>query len=338
MSTEPLGVVHYGLGPIGLAVAEHVARHPRLRSVAAIDVDPGLLGRPLSGLLPPDAVAPGQQPVTIGAGRGALVEAVARGARVVVHCTGSSLGAVMPQLRECVEAGLSVVSTCEELSYPWTNAPAAAAELDRLARDRGVAVLGTGVNPGFAMDYLPVVLAGVSQRVDHVSVHRVQDAGRRRLPLQRKVGAGLSVEEFAARADRGEVRHVGLSESVQAVAAAFGWNLTELKEQIEPIVAETLTSSGLGDIPAGHVTGVRQGCVGSVREREVIRLTLEMAVGLPDPRDEIVLDGVPRTHMVIVGGLPGDGATAAIVTNALERVVLAPPGLRVMADIAPPRP
>jgi 4-hydroxy-tetrahydrodipicolinate reductase len=338
MSTEPLAVVHYGLGPIGLAVAEHVARHPRLRSVSAIDVDPGLLGCPLSPLLPPDAVAPGQEPVTIGAGPGALAEGVARGARVVAHCTGSSLAAVMPQLRECIEAGLSVVSTCEELSFPWTNAPAAAAELDRLARDRGVAVLGTGVNPGFAMDYLPVVLAGVSQRVDHVSVHRVQDAGRRRLPLQRKVGAGLSVEEFVARADRGEVRHVGLPESVQAVAAAFGWNLTELTEQIEPVVAETLTSSGLGDIPAGHATGVRQVCVGSVREREVIRLTLEMAVGLPDPRDEIVLDGVPRTHMVIQGGLPGDGATAAIVTNALERVVLAPPGLRVMADIPPPRP
>jgi hypothetical protein len=338
VSGQPLPVVHYGLGPIGLSVAEHVSRHPRLRSVSAIDVDPALLGRPLNHLLPPGAVEPGQEQVTITAGRDALSDAVARGARVVAHCTSSSLQAVLPQLRECVEAGLSVVSTCEELSYPWTKAPAAATELDRLAREHGVAVLGTGVNPGFAMDYLPVVLAAVSQRVDSVSVHRVQDAGRRRLPLQRKVGAGLTVAEFTARAERGEVRHVGLQESAEALAAAFGWQLTDLTEHIEPVVAETVTPSGLGDIPAGHATGVRQVCVGSVDGREAVRLTLEMAVGLPDQRDEIVLDGVPRTRMVIPGGLPGDGATAAIVTNALERVAQAPPGLRVMAEMPPPRP
>jgi hypothetical protein len=338
MTVETLAVVHYGLGPIGLSVAENVARHPRLLSVAAVDTNPELQGRHLADLLPEGAAATGHDRVTVAAGPSTLSDAASRGARVVAHCTGSSLKSVMPQLRECVEAGFSVVSTCEELSFPWMNAPELAEELDELARTHGVAVLGTGVNPGFAMDYLPVVLAGVSQRVDHVAVHRVQDAGVRRLPLQRKVGAGLSVEEFTARAERGEVRHVGLPESTQAVASALGWRLTDMDDRIEPVIAQEPTASGLGDIPAGHVTGVRQVCTGYVGEREVVRLTLEMAVGLPDPRDEIVLEGLPRTHLVIPGGLHGDGATAAIVTNALEQITNARPGLRVMADMAPPRP
>jgi 4-hydroxy-tetrahydrodipicolinate reductase len=202
----------------------------------------------------------------------------------------------------------------------------------------GVAVLGTGVNPGFAMDYLPVVLSGASRRVDHVRVHRVQDAGVRRLPLQRKVGAGLSLGEFEGLVQSGSVRHVGLPESVEAVAAAFGWELTELLDEIEPVVAERPTPSGVGEIPAGHAAGVRQRSRGLVDGREVVDLTLEMAVGLPDPRDEVTLSGDPDVTMVIPGGLHGDIATAAVVVNAIPLIARATPGLRVMAELPPPHP
>ncbi len=323
-----LPVIHFGLGPIGLEIARLVAQRPGLRSVGAIDISPELAGKDLGDLGGTAGVEVGRAETALAAGNGG----------VVAHCTGSSLERVLPQLVACVEAGMSVVSTCEELSYPWQQAPKLAKELDDAAMANGVAVLGTGVNPGFAMDYLPVVLSGASRRVDHVRVHRVQDAGVRRLPLQKKVGAGLSVDEFDELVLAGTVRHVGLPESAQAVAAAFGWELSELRDEIGPVVAEHPTPSALGEIAPGSVTGVRQRATGLVGESEVVELTLEMAVGLPDPRDEVVLTGDPDVSMAIPGGLHGDVATAAVVVNALPLVARAAPGLRVMAELPPPRP
>lgn len=328
-----LGVVHFGLGPIGIAIARLVAERSGLRSIGAIDMDPELVGRSLS------AVAgqgnPGDD-VTISADMAATL-AAARGG-VVVHCTGSSLERVAPQILAAIEAGCSVVSTCEELSFPWTSQADQARRLDEAARAAGVAVLGTGVNPGFAMDYLPVVLSGTARRVDAVVVHRVQDAGVRRLPLQRKVGAGMSVAEFRERAATHELGHVGLRESAEALAAAFGWELARLDEAIEPLVADRPTPSGLGEIPVGVVTGLHQTAIGYVDGRVVISLTLDMAVGLPNPHDDVRLAGDPDLQLVVPGGLHGDVATAAIVVNMLGRVVKAAPGLRVMADLAPAHP
>ncbi len=330
--TDPIGVIHYGLGPIGLEIARLTAERAALHSIGAIDISPELVGRDLAELT--GTGSPTGVCVTADAERAFR----APGSQVVAHCTGSSLARVLPQLLGCVEAGLSVVSTCEELSYPWDAQPDLARQLDEAARRHGVAVLGTGVNPGFAMDYLPVVLSGAARRVDHVRVHRVQDAGVRRLPLQRKVGAGLSVAEFEERVAAGTVRHVGLPESAHALAAAFGWRLSELRDEIGPVVAETATPSGLGEIAPGRVTGVRQTATGFVDGREILRLTLEMAVGLPDPRDEVRLTGDPDLSLIIPGGLHGDVATAAVAVNAIERLVAAPPGLRVMAELPPPRP
>lgn len=324
-------VIHYGLGPIGTAIAEMVAERTNLEVVGAVDVAADKVGRPLRDLVPD-----GNAQLMV---RSTFSEIKGGGGAVVVHSTGSTLQRVLPQLLECLNRGFHVVSTCEELSYPWDSAPQIAAQLDDAAKRNGVALLGTGVNPGFAMDYLPVVLSGASASVTGVNVHRTQDAGVRRVPLQRKVGANLTVEQFQERVDAGTVRHVGLPESAQAVANAFGWKLSRLDDQISPLLATEPTPSALGTIPAGRVTGVHQVVTGyDVNGAELIRLTLDMAVGLPNPRDEIELRGVPTTRMVIPGGLHGDIATTAVATNCISRLPDSAPGLRVMADIAPPHP
>ena len=72
-----------------------------------------------------------------------------------------------------------------------------AKRIDALATRARVAVLGTGVNPGFVMDALPIALTGVCESVTAIEVDRVQDARIRRLPFQQKIGAGLTREEFA---------------------------------------------------------------------------------------------------------------------------------------------
>ena len=326
-----LRVIHYGLGPIGMAIAGLVSGRANLQAVGAVDVAADKVGRPLRELVPEV-----DEQLSVSSELSELN--VARGA-VVVHSTGSTLESVVPQLLECLNRGFHVVSTCEELSYPWDCAPQIAAELDEAAKRSGVTLLGTGVNPGFAMDYLPVVLSGASATVTGVSVHRVQDAGIRRVPLQRKVGATLTVEQFQKRVEAGTVRHVGLLESAQAVAAAFGWKLSRLDNQISPLLATVPTSSALGTIMPGQVTGVHQVVVGYGSDgAESIRLTLDMAVGLLDSRDEIELRGIPNIRMTIPGGLHGDLATAAVVTNCISLLPASPSGLRLMADMAPPHP
>src|SRR5205823_12633279 len=175
---------------------------------------------------------------------------------VVAHCTGSFLSDVMPQLRGIVAARAAVVSTCEELSYPWTRQPDLAREIDDLARAMGVAVLGTGINPGFVMDLLPLVLSAVTDRVRAVRVTRVVDAAERRGPLQRKIGAGITPDEFERRAAGGRMGHVGLAESLSMVAAGLGWDLEACEDTLEPVLASVAVETPHTRVGPGQVAGI----------------------------------------------------------------------------------
>jgi 2,4-diaminopentanoate dehydrogenase len=328
-TAERIGVVHVGLGPIGRSVASIVARHPALRAVAAVDPAPELTGRPLADVIGTD----GASPLVITS----LGEVRPQSASVALHCTGSSLDRVLPQLLQLIDLGMHVVSTCEELSYPWATHRHAATELHARARDRGVTVLGTGVNPGFAMDYLPVVLASVMERVDQVTVTRVADASRRRLPLQRKVGVGLSAAEFRERVKQGQMGHVGLRESAESIAAAFGWTIESYSEEIDPVIAESDVSTSSLQVTAGLVLGLHHVASAVCQGQPAIVLDLTLAANGED-RDVIALLGRPNVWSEIPGGLHGDTATAAIVVNAIPRVLSAPRGLVTMLDLAPPHP
>ena len=320
-------IVHYGLGPIGAGIARVAAGRADLQIVGAIDVDPSKVGQDVGDV------------VGLGKKLGILVSADAESVldstrpEVVIHATGSHLAQVAPQLRQVIAAGACLVSTCEELSFPFETAPEIAADLDRLAKEHGVALLGTGINPGFAMDTLPLAMTAVSQRVESVHVLRRQDAAQRRLPLQRKVGAGLSVVEFEERVRSGSVRHVGLPESVYALAHGLGWRIERLDDQIEPVIAKQETRSAEIVVARGQVLGVRQVAKGIVDGRPAITLELQMYLGAENPHDRIVVEGVPRIDVAVNEGTHGDLATAAILVNAISSLLRAQPGLRIMEDL-----
>ncbi|HUZ88970.1 MAG TPA: hypothetical protein VMU49_03985 [Candidatus Acidoferrales bacterium] len=324
-------LVHFGLGPIGLRVARLARSRSGLRSVLAVDIDPSLEGRLLDDLL--DEEIQDGDGVRITADLEALPASIAA-AQVVIHCTSSSLLDVLPELLTCVGLGLNVVTTCEELSYPWSEAPTEASRLHRACLEAGVTVLSAGVNPGFAMDYLPIVLSAASGQVDSVRVYRRQDAGSRRIPLQRKVGVGLEVSEFNILTAQGRLGHIGLRQSAQALAATFGWPISDIEESIKPVVATEETATALGPVNAGQVLGLKQVLGVGPPGAEYIMLDLEMAVGLSEPKDEIYLRGEPDLQLIVPGGLHGDSATAALVVNALPYIVDALPGVITMADIA----
>ncbi|MCL6554617.1 MAG: dihydrodipicolinate reductase, partial [Firmicutes bacterium] len=222
----PISVVSYGLGPIGVSIARH-ALDIGHRIVGAVDIDPEKVGRDLGTLIGRDPLG-----VTVAADP---AEALARGPEVVLHSTQSHIPQVLSQILDCLEAGACVVSTCEEMAFPWYRHPAAAHRIDRVAKARHVAAVGVGVNPGFVMDLLPVVLTAACREVRSIHVTRVVDAGTRRLPLQRKVGAGMTRAEFAQGVAEGRLGHVGLQESVALIADALGWPLDGVTEDIEPV-------------------------------------------------------------------------------------------------------
>jgi 2,4-diaminopentanoate dehydrogenase len=329
--SAPVNVLHVGLGPIGLAAMRLSATRSGLRLVGAVDVDPKLSGADVGDQIGNAAI----KGLKIS---DRIPRAVDGERNVAIHATSSSVERCQQQLIELAEKGWFVVSSCEELSYPWINAPGAASDIDRAARAGGVVIVGTGVNPGYAMDYLPIALSATMRRVDSVRVLRVQDAGQRRLPLQKKVGAGLSVEEFEQRVQMGTVRHVGLLESAQTVVVALGLAVTDYSDVIEPIIATEPTPSALGLIKPGHVLGVRQVCEATVNSKNVVRLELQMAVGLNNARDDIALLGDPPISVSVAGGFHGDTATQAILINTIGPAFRAAAGLRTMEELCPPRP
>jgi 4-hydroxy-tetrahydrodipicolinate reductase len=326
---KKIRVVQYGLGPIGCKVVQYLTERAHFDIVGAIDVDPRKVGTDVGHLA--ELKAPLGLQVT--ANSRDLLERV--DADVVVLTTTSDLEKIRPQIMEIISCGKNIVSTCEELMYPWVTNPEAAREIDNAARENEVSVLSTGVNPGFLMDFLPLVMTSICRDVKTVTVERIQDAQFRRLPFQEKIGAGLSVTEFEARVRQGSLRHVGLTESMHLLASRLGWILDRTEDVVDPVLAEKEVVTESLTIEPGKALGVNQIGRAYIDSKEVITLVFRAAIGEPEPRDRIVIQGNPDIDMAISKGVNGDTATCAIIVNAIPVVIQAQPGLRTMADISP---
>lgn len=324
-----LRVLQLGLGPLGRMIAAHLHETGLGTITAAVDPDPAMCGKSLASLIPnPGAALPR---VT-----GTLDE-VPLDVDVAIVTTSSALTSCASTFKALLERGLPIVSTCEELLYPWLRNRELATELDALARRTGGRLLGTGVNPGFLMDTLPLVATAVCRDVRGLLVERVQDASSRRVPFQRKIGAGLSPGQFAAKVAEGTLRHVGLGESLHFVAHYLGIKLDSWSEGIEPIITGIPLVSALGPIPPGHAAGVRQIASGMRHGREIIRMEFAAAIGQPNAHDRVRVDADPPIDLIIRGGVHGDKATTHITVNAIPSLMEAAPGLHTMATIRPVR-
>jgi 4-hydroxy-tetrahydrodipicolinate reductase len=325
-----LRVLSIGLGPIGAAVTRQIADRKGFRVVAAVDVDPAKAGRDVG-----DVIDLGRKlRATTGTDVGKTIKAARPD--IAVLCTSSSLAAAAPLFLEVLKHRVPIVTTTEEAAYPVKRNRAIAKRIDEAARKAKVAVLSTGVNPGFTMDALPIALSAVCERVDRVEVWRVQDARIRRLPFQQKIGAGLTREEFERRVEDGSVRHVGFAESIQMIADAMGWRLGQVTEEVAPMIAEEAVSSQWLQVGAGRVCGIIQDGVGYVDGDPKITLRLEAYLGAPDSYDSVLIEGSPRIYSKIIGGVHGDIATASIAVNSIPAVLAAAPGLRTMRDVRLP--
>ncbi len=323
-------VMHFGLGPIGAAIVKQVAARPGFKIVGAIDIDPAKVGRDVG-----DVVG---LPKRLGAKVSADAAKALKSAKpdIVVLCTSSSIKKVMPQIEIILKSKTPIVSTTEELSYPGYTHIRQARQIHGMAKKAKVAVLGTGVNPGFAMDALPIALTAVCERVERIVVNRVQDARIRRLPFQQKIGAGLTTEQFQKKVDDGSVRHVGLTESIAMIADALGWTLDRITDEIQSKLASVTISSEYLAVDPGYVCGIVQDGVGYRKGEPVIKLHMEAYLGAPETYDSVEIEGSPNLSLRMAGGIHGDVATASIVVNSIPKVLSAAPGLHTMRDLPLP--
>jgi hypothetical protein len=320
-------VVQIGLGPLGQKITQFVAQRENIEVVGAIDVSPEIIDRDLGELCGLDNMG-----IKIQSSLGDCLGGLKPDA--VILTTVSTMEKITPQIEEIVSHGIPVVSTCEELSYPWDTSLSLSERIDMVAKANKVAVLGTGVNPGFLMDSLPTFLTSVCQDVQRITVHRIQNAAFRRIPFQRKIGAGLTLEQFERKKEEGTLRHVGLIESVQLIASRMGWELSKTEDILVPVITDREIITDAMRIPVGYAAGVQQIGKGYVGNEDKIILVFRASVGEPNPYDSIEIKGTPTIKSIIEGGVNGDVATCAITINALKQIIKTQPGLRTMADIS----
>ncbi len=319
-------VLQIGLGPLGQKIGRYISERKGVTTIAAVDKNPQLIGQDFGQLCGLTASGFSVQE---------SVEAAILSQKpdVAVLSTVSDMERITGQLEEVIKHGIPIVSTCEELSYPWECAPDLANRIDALAKEKEVAVVATGVNPGFLMDSLPSFLTAVCQDVESVNINRYQDAQYRRIPFQQKIGAGLSLEAFEAKKKAGTLRHVGLTESMQLIANRMGWKLDRTEDIIEPVIAQEEIKTAALTIAKGDALGVMQTGKAYVGEELKISLQFKAAIGVPESFDEIQIKGNPNINSKINGGVNGDVATCAITINAIPQILRSTPGLKTMADI-----
>lgn len=327
--SELLKVVQYGIGPIGQSCLRTLlSKEKHLELVGVIDIDPDKVGKDVSEILNLDS----RTGITVSSD----AEGVLSSTRpdVVLHTTSSFLARMYDQLILCASHGANVVSSTEELLYPYQKHPEIAERLDRVAKEKGVTILGTGVNPGYAMDALALMATGVCNVVNSISVYREVDARHRRLSLQRKVGAGITVKEFAQKKETGVFGHIGLIESLRLVADGMNWNINRIEEQLDPVISKKRVETPFLVVEEGQVAGIHHYAYGYDGDELLLTLDLKMFAGAENPKDAVLVDGDPPVDLVINGGIFGDTATVATLVNGIPRTIEAAPGLKTVKDIA----
>ena len=319
--------IQLGLGALGVQLARYGLRKEGLQIVGA--ADPAHAGKDLGRV----AGLQKDVGVTVANDLDLLLETAE--ADILIHATSSYLKETFPQIMGAIEAGLNVVSTCEELSYPFFKYPELSNRLDAAARKHGVTVLGTGINPGFLMDTLPVVLSAACTDISRIRITRMMYSGNRRSSFQKKIGTGLTSEEFQKLIADGKITgHVGLVESVAMLSSAVGLQIDEVIElPPEPVICTQEVTTTFTTVKPGQVAGLKSVALGQRAGKDVVTMEFLSHANVKRPYDSIVIDGDPPIRQRIEGGVHGDTGTIAMIFNAIPKVLNATPGLATMVDL-----
>ncbi|MFX0013081.1 MAG: Gfo/Idh/MocA family oxidoreductase [Promethearchaeota archaeon] len=325
-------VVQVGLGAMGRRISQALIERENIDLIGVVDIDPSLENKVLSEILEQTNIPE----IRIEKNLEQLLNK--KKVDVVIILTSSSLEKVAPLIMIAVKAGCNVISICEELSYPFEYHPQLSRDIDELAKDNNVSVVGTGINPGYLMDLLPIVLTAPCLTVQKITITRMMNSAKRRLPFQEKIGTGLSVDEFKQKINNKEITgHVGLTQSIQMIMSALGLMSDEIIEfPPEAIIAEKEITTSYCTTPPGFVCGLQSKAVARKDGNDLIVLNFTAFAGDQEEFDSVIIEGNPQISQKIEGGVHGDIGTVAMVINLVPKVYDAKSGLLTMKDISVP--
>jgi 4-hydroxy-tetrahydrodipicolinate reductase len=261
---------------------------------------------------------------------------------VVCINTQSNLHEITDQVVPAIEAGCNVICIAEKLSYPWASDAAWADRIDGLARQHGVSVLGTGINPGFMLDALIAMWSSICLRVDKIVATRVNDLSPFGPTVMIGQGVGTTVEQFEKGvADGSIVGHIGFPESIHLIAKALGWTIDRIEETREPIVTKVERSTQHVHVAPGDVAGCRhigRGYVGDELKIELIHpQQIHPEMEGVETGDYIEIHGDPNVNMANKPEIPGGKGTYASTGNYIPFMKDAPAGMLTVVDMPLPR-
>lgn len=328
----------WGFGAMGSGMAKMLLKKTGVEIVSVCDMHPDRVGKSIYEVL--------------GAEKGERCEVIIKSdaneaftdecADVVLLATDSFTKGAFDKIKLILEKKINVISTAEEMAYPKAQEPELAAKLDEIAKDNGVSVLGTGINPGFVLDLLILALTGTCEEVDYIKAARVNDLSPFGKAVMIEQGVGVTKDEFLRGVEDGSIAgHVGFPESINMITDGIGWNLEKVEETREPIMSNVYRKSEYAEVEAGNVAGCRQCGYGYVNGKVKIEMEHPQQI-LPhlegqSTGDYVSIKGIPNIDLQITPEIPGGIGTIAMCVNSIPHIINAIPGLKTMLDIPVPR-
>lgn len=337
MRKENVKVILWGVGAMGKGMAEMLLKKKGVEIVGAIDIG-DKLGESLYKFL--DVKKEDGKDIIIKTSEETITE---KAADVVLIATDSFTKGVYPKIKYCLEKKINVISTAEEMAYPQAQEPELAKELDKIAKENGVSVLGTGINPGLIMDLLVVTLTGACIDVDKIKAERVNNLSPFGPAVMHEQGVGITIEDFNKRVEENNLAgHVGFPESIRMISDALGWKLSkDIKLTRAPIVSSVYRKAPYAEVQAGDVAGCNMKGFGYVDGEEKIEMIhpqqVEPQLEGEKTGDYITIEGTPNISMSITPEIPGGIGTIAMVVNMIPHIINARSGLKTMIDLPVPR-
>ena len=261
---------------------------------------------------------------------------------VVCILTASNLNEIADQVEASVRAGANVIGIAETLSFPWASDAEWAERFDALAKENGVSILGTGINPGFILDALPIAMSSICLRVDQIIATRVNDLAPFGPTVMASQGVGTTVTEFEAGvADGSIVGHIGFHESIGLIGRALGWEIDEITETRAPIVSSVERVTASAHVMPGQVCGCRHTANGYSKGELKIELIhpqqIRPELEGQETGDYIKILGDPNVTLSNQPEIPGGKGTYASIGNYIPLIGAAAPGIQTVADMPLPR-
>jgi 2,4-diaminopentanoate dehydrogenase len=328
-------VIVCGLGAMGSGIAKMLLNKKGLEIVAAVDCNKDKIDKDLGEVLG----IKNELGIKI---RGDLSEtACSTKADIAILAIDSFVNNVYSYIKIIVKNKMNCITIAEEMSYPYAANRLLAEDMDRLARENGVTILGTGVNPGFVLDTLIITLSAACRRVDSIAAARINDLSPFGATVMKTQGVGTTVEEFESGvADGSIVGHIGFHQSISMIASTLGIEIDEIIETRDPIISNTYRETPYARVEPGMVAGCAHIAYGMKNGKAVITLEHPQQIhpqseGV-DTGDFIFIKGDPDLNLSIKPETPGGIGTIAVAVNMIPQVIASVPGLKTMIDLPIP--